>query len=176
MALVDYFLKIDGIQGESQDKTHKNEIEIESFSWGANQTGTASRGGGMGAGKVQMQDFHFVMSVNKASPKLMLACANGEHIKNAILTCRKAGKEQQEYLKITFTDLLVSNYQTNGTGAADIVPFREPDLLETLTHTPHLQPAVVPELFVFRRLFIPLRPVRQKYGASTNRIFFAPAR
>jgi type VI secretion system secreted protein Hcp len=122
MALVDYFLKIDGIQGESMDKTHKNEIEIESFSWGANQTGTASRGGGMGAGKVQMQDFHFVMKINKASPKLMLSCASGEHIKSAILTCRKAGKEQQEYLKVTFTDLLVSNYQTNGTGAADIIP------------------------------------------------------
>jgi len=122
MALVDYFLKIDGIQGESSDKTHKNEIEIDSFSWGANQTGTAARGGGMGAGKVQMQDFHFVMKINKASPKLMLACASGEHLKNAILTCRKAGKEQQEYLKVTFTDLLVSNYQTNGTGSADIIP------------------------------------------------------
>src|SRR5512135_2455806 len=115
MALVDYFLKIDGIQGESQDKTHKNEIEIESFSWGANQTGTAAHGGGMGAGKVQMQDFNFVMRVNKSSPKLMLACANGEHIKNAVLVCRKAGKEQQEYLKITFTDILVSSYITNGT-------------------------------------------------------------
>ncbi len=121
MAMVDYFLKIEGIQGESQDKTHKNEIEIESFSWGATQTGTASHGGGMGAGKVQMQDFHFVMRINKSSPKLMLACANGEHIKSATLICRKAGKEQQEYLKVTFTDLLVSNYQTGGS-AGDVVP------------------------------------------------------
>jgi type VI secretion system secreted protein Hcp len=121
MAMVDYFLKIEGIQGESQDKTHKNEIEIESFSWGATQTGTASHGGGMGAGKVQMQDFHFVMRVNKSSPKLMLACANGEHIKSATLICRKAGKDQQEYLKVTFTDLLVSNYQTGGS-AGDVIP------------------------------------------------------
>ncbi len=121
MAMVDYFLKIDGIQGESQDKTHKNEIEIESFSWGATQSGTASHGSGMGAGKVQMQDFHFVMRINKSSPKLMLACANGEHIKSATLICRKAGKEQQEYLKVTFTDLLVSNYQTGGS-AGDVVP------------------------------------------------------
>ena len=114
---VDYFLKIDGIQGESPDKTHKSEIEIESFSWGATpDAGTASHGGGGGAGKVQMQDFHFVMNVNKASPKLMLACAQGEHIKSAILTCRKAGKEQQEYLKVTFSDLLVSSYQTSGSG------------------------------------------------------------
>jgi type VI secretion system secreted protein Hcp len=118
MALVDYFLKFDGIQGESQDKVHKNEIEIESFSWGATQTGTASRGGGMGAGKVQMQDFHLVMSVNKASPKLMLACAQGEHIKSAILTCRKAGKDQQDYLKVTFSDILISSYQTSGSGGS----------------------------------------------------------
>ena len=119
---VDYFLKIDGIQGESQDKTHKNEIEIESFSWGATQTGTASHGGGMGAGRVSVQDFNFMMQVNKASPKLFLACAQGEHIKNAVLTCRKAGKEQQEYLKVTFTDLLVSSYQTGGAGAGGATP------------------------------------------------------
>ena len=122
MALVDYFLKIDGIEGESSDSKHKSEIEIESFSWGASQQGTAVSGGGMGAGKVAMQDFHFVMKVNKASPKLMLSCAQGAHIKSATLVCRKAGKEQQEYLKVSFTDLLVSSYQTGGAGSADIVP------------------------------------------------------
>jgi type VI secretion system secreted protein Hcp len=119
MAAVDYFLKLDGIKGESQDKTHKDEIQIDSFSWGATNAGTASHGGGMGAGKVVMHDFNFVMGVNKASPKLMLACAQGQHIKSAILTCRKAGKDQQEYLKITFSDLLISSYQTGGT---EIVP------------------------------------------------------
>jgi len=121
MAIVDYFLKIDGVQGESPDKTHKNEIEIDSFSWGETNAGTALQGGGMGAGKVQMQDFHFVMRVNKASPLLFLSCANGEHIKSAVLTCRKAGKEQQEYLKYTFSDILVSSYQTGGS-AGNVVP------------------------------------------------------
>jgi type VI secretion system secreted protein Hcp len=125
MAVVDYFLKIDGIQGESLDKTHKNEIEIESWSWGEAQAGTASRGSGMGAGKVQMQDFHFTMKVCKASPKLMLACATGEHIKSAVLTCRKAGKEQQEYLKWTFSDLLVSSFKTGGSGTTDVLPLDE---------------------------------------------------
>jgi type VI secretion system secreted protein Hcp len=111
---VDYFLKIEGIQGESMDKTHKGEIEIESWSWGATQTGTASRGGGLGAGKVDMSDFSLVKNVDKASPSLMLACAQGDHIKSACLVCRKAGKEQQEYLKITFSDLMVSSFMTNG--------------------------------------------------------------
>ena len=114
MALVDYFLKIDGIEGESHDSKHKDEIDLLSYSFGASQMGTHSTGGGGGAGKVSMQDFHFTMHINKATPKLLLACASGEHIKKAVLTCRKAGKEQQEFLKVTFTDLLVSSYNTGG--------------------------------------------------------------
>ncbi len=122
MAVVDYFLKLEGIDGESADHKHKGEIDLESWSWGEAQSGTHGSGGGGGAGKVQMQDFHFVMKHNKARPKLMLACASGEHIKKATLTCRKAGKEQQEFLKVTLSDLLVSSYQTGGSGHSDIVP------------------------------------------------------
>jgi type VI secretion system secreted protein Hcp len=122
MAAVDYFLKIDGIEGESHDDKHKNEIDLESFSWGATQSGGHAYGGGGGAGKVSMQDFHFVMKVNKASPKLFLHCATGQHIKSALLTCRKAGGKQEEFLKIKFSDLLVSSYQTGGSGGSDIVP------------------------------------------------------
>ena len=44
-----------------------------------------------------MQDIHFTMTMDKASPMLFLACATGEHIKTGILTCRKAGEEQLEY-------------------------------------------------------------------------------
>ena len=121
MAAVDYFLKIDGVEGESTDAKHKAEIDVESWSWGETQAGTFAGGGGGGAGKVSMQDFHFVMKVNKASPKLMLACATGQHIKKADLVCRRAGGEQQEYMKISFADLLVSSYQTGGS-AGDVVP------------------------------------------------------
>jgi type VI secretion system secreted protein Hcp len=122
MAIADYFLKLDGVEGESQDSKHKSEIDLESWSWGETQSGTHVAGGGGGAGKVSMQDFHFVMRVNKASPKLLLACATGQHIKEGTLTCRKAGKEQQEFLKVKFTDLLVSSYQTGGSSNGDVVP------------------------------------------------------
>jgi type VI secretion system secreted protein Hcp len=118
---VDYFLKIDGVPGESTDSKHKNEIEVVAFSWGAtNQAGLAD-GGGSGAGKGQVQDFHFTMRVNKASPKLMLACIKGEHLKTATLTCRKAGKDQQEFLVYKFTDVTVSSFQTGG-GSGDATP------------------------------------------------------
>lgn len=121
MAVVDYFLKIDGIDGESTDSKHKNSIDVQSWSWGETNTGDAANRGGMGAGKVSMQDFHFVMHVNKATPKLMEACASGQHIKTAELTCRKAGKEQQEYYKIKLSDLIVSSYQGGGS-QGEVVP------------------------------------------------------
>ena len=122
MAAVDYFLKLDGIQGESKADKHTDEIDVLSFSWGATQSGTFAGGGGGGAGKVSMQDFHFTMLHSKASPALMLACAQGDHIKSAILTCRKAGKDQQEFLKYTMSDCLVSSFQTGGSGGRDVVP------------------------------------------------------
>ena len=125
MAAVDYFLKFDGIKGESADAKHKDEIDIESWSWGETQSRSGGSGGGAGAGKVAMQDFHFVMKLNKASPALMQACATGKHIKVATLTSRKAGKEQQEYLIIKMSDVLVSSYQTGGSEGGDVVPIEQ---------------------------------------------------
>jgi len=121
MANVDYFLKVDGIEGESTQDKHKNEIEVQSFSFGETNSGTHGGNLGGGAGKVQMQDFHFVMSLNKASPKLFVACATGQHITKAILVCRKAGGDQQEYYKVVMSDLLVSSYQTSGS-AGSVIP------------------------------------------------------
>ena len=126
MAAVDYFLKFDGIKGESTDSKHKDEIDIESWSWGATNGGTGGRGGaGAGAGKVAMQDFHFVMKLNAASPALLKACATGQHIKLATLTSRKAGKSQQEYLTFKFHDVLVSSYQTGGSEGGDLLPLEQ---------------------------------------------------
>jgi len=116
MAIVDMFLKIDGVDGEAQDATHKNEIQLLSWSFGATNAGSASTGLGMGSGRATMQDFHFVMTTQTASSKLFQACATGDHIKSALLTCRKAGGKQQEYLTWKFTDILVSSFQTGGSG------------------------------------------------------------
>lgn len=121
MAAVDYFLKIKGIDGESTDKSHGKEIDILSWSWGASNAGSHSSGGGGGAGKVSFQDFSFAMRINKASPKLLLACASGDHIPEALLTCRKAGKTQQEYLKIKFSEIHITSFQTGGS-QGDVVP------------------------------------------------------
>ncbi len=108
----DYFLKVDGIDGESTDSKHKGEIELRSFKWNEQQETPNARGNGTGAGKVAMGSFEFTMRSNKSSPKLLLACATGSHIKSAVLTCRKAGGEQQEFYKLTLTDIIVASYTT----------------------------------------------------------------
>lgn len=111
---VDYFIKIDGIEGESADSKHKGEIELLSFSWGLTNPGTFGRGAGGGAGKASFQDFHFVARTSKASPKLFQACASGSHVKSALLTARRVGKEQLEFLKYKFSEVVVSAFQTSG--------------------------------------------------------------
>ena len=114
MAAVDLFLKIDGIQGESKDAKHANEIDVDAFSWGETNVVSHAGGGGGGAGKVAMQDFHITKHLDKASPVLFLACASGKHFPKAILSARKAGQGQQDYLVITLSDVVVSGYQVGG--------------------------------------------------------------
>ena len=128
MSQADYFLKVDGCPGESMDAKHPDECELLSFSFGASQTGSAAYGKGLGAGKVQMQDFLFVMKANKAGPKLFVKCATGEGIPKAVMTCRKAGKDQQDYLKYTFTDIIVSSYNEGGAGGSDPIPIQSVSL------------------------------------------------
>jgi type VI secretion system secreted protein Hcp len=117
----DYFLKLTEVAGESAQQGHVDEIDLLSWSWGESNAGSAAEGGGGGSGKVNMQDFSFAMKINKASPVLFKFCASGTHIKEGVLTCRRAGKEPRPYLTIKFTDCLVSSFQTGGS-AGDEIP------------------------------------------------------
>lgn len=114
----DMFLKIDGIEGESADGKHEKEIDILSWSLGASNAGSMAHGGGGGAGKVSFQDLMITKRIDKSSPKLLEHCANGKHIKKAVLIARKQGETQMEYLKVTMTDLLISSWQQGGTDEA----------------------------------------------------------
>ena len=116
----DYYLKLDGVDGESTDDKHKGEIDVVSWSWGVTQMGTHQSGGGGGAGKATPSDLNVMMYVCKASPKLFLACATGEHIKTAKLTFRKAGGQQQEFMTVLLSDVLVSSFQAGGSAGGEL--------------------------------------------------------
>ncbi len=109
---VDMFLRLDGIKGESQDAKHKDEIQIESFSWGMSQAGAFGTGGG--TGRVSVHDISITKRIDKSTPLLMLSCANGKHILTGLITVRKAGDKPVEYLKIKLEDILISSVQMAG--------------------------------------------------------------
>jgi len=114
MAQGDMFLKIDGIEGESQDDKHKNEIQINSFSLGATNAGTGGSNLGSGASKVQVHDIHVTKQVDKSSPNLFINCCSGKHIPTAVITVRKAGEKPQDYMTITMSEVFVSSYSETG--------------------------------------------------------------
>ena len=124
MAQSDFYLQIDGIEGESDAVGFEKQIQIESWSMGANNAGSAGLGTGMGTGKVSMQDFHFVIENGKATPQLFLKSAQGNHIKEAILTARKTGGNgtPYTYYKMTFKDLVISSFQEGGSAGGDVLP------------------------------------------------------
>jgi type VI secretion system secreted protein Hcp len=103
----DIFAKIGDIKGESQDDKHKDEIEVLSWSWSMASAAKLTGSGG-GAGKASFHDLSFTHKIDKASPVLMKGCATGQHLKEATITHRKAGKGQQEYLIIKMNDVLIT--------------------------------------------------------------------
>ncbi|MDG1011212.1 MAG: type VI secretion system tube protein Hcp [Luminiphilus sp.] len=117
---VDAFLKLDGIDGESQDKEHKGEIDILSWAWGGASTGSFNLGGGGASGKASFTDIQLVKYYDKASPNLMAKLADGTHIKEATLVARKAGGSSAiEFLKIKLTDVIITSVNFGGSGDDD---------------------------------------------------------
>ena len=116
---VDIFIKIDTVDGESRDKTHKKDIDVLAWSWGMSNSGSAHVGGGAGAGKVNVQDLSFTKWVDSATPKLVKACCDGAHFKDATLVVRKAGGSPVEYIKLKIQEVLITSVSTGGSGGED---------------------------------------------------------
>lgn len=104
----DIFLKLAGMSGESQDASHKDEIEVLDWQWQIAQQSTMHSGSGGGAGKATVSDLTFDHYVDRASPNLLKYCLTGKHIDTAILVVRKAGGTPLEYLTITMGDVIVT--------------------------------------------------------------------
>jgi type VI secretion system secreted protein Hcp len=126
MAVVDIFLKIQGVEGESQDAKHRSEIELTWWGWGVQQSGFSAVAHTAlalpkGPSKALFQDLTFKHKVDKASPRLITHCAAGTHIPTALLTLRKAGRATVEFLKIKLSDVTVSSV-TLDSDSTDGVP------------------------------------------------------
>jgi len=111
---VDFFLKLDGIPGESVDDKHKDWTQILSFSWGASQVTSVAGTGGSGAGKADLADLSIMKFLDKASTPLFKSLTTGGHIKTGNLEAVKSGGNGKPFLKVDFKELFVTSVQLSG--------------------------------------------------------------
>jgi type VI secretion system secreted protein Hcp len=111
---VDYFLKLDGIEGESQDANFKNQIQLMSWSWGASQVSSVAGTGGSGAGKVDLADFSLMTYFDKSTPKFFKSIGQGSHVPKGTMSAIKSGAQGKPYLKIDFAEIFVTSVQISG--------------------------------------------------------------
>ncbi|MGX6998592.1 Hcp family type VI secretion system effector [Caballeronia sp. KNU42] len=120
----DIFLKLNGIDGESQDATHLNEIDIATWTWQISQDSAMMSGSGGGAGRSTVADISLTHKMDRSSPNLAKYCFTGKHIPEAILTMRKAGGTPFEYARITMSDVVISHFAPIATGLVCQETFR----------------------------------------------------
>ena len=116
---IDTHIKFDGVEGESTHQDHKGEVEVLSWTWGVSNASLAG-GGGSGKGKATPGDFHFTHRYDKASPVLAKKCAQGVHFKEVVVTSRKAGEGQKDFLKVTMKEVFITSVQPSGSSGGDI--------------------------------------------------------
>jgi|SRR5579863_301290 len=108
---VDYFLDLDGIQGESQDANFKNKIQLLSWSWGASNISSVAGTGGSGSGKVDCSDFSTMCFFDKSTPKFFKSITKGTHITKGTMSCVKSGADGKPYLKVNFSEIFITGLQ-----------------------------------------------------------------
>ena len=117
---IDCFIKFDGVEGESSNKDHKGEVEVLSWRWDAASTGQVG-GTSTGKGKTVAGPLSFVHLYDKASPLLAKQCAAGKLFKTVVLTSRKAGEGQKDFLQVSLKEVQVASVQPSGADGGEII-------------------------------------------------------
>lgn len=121
-SLHDFYIKINGVAGESKDSKHKEWIDVVSFRYGVSQSNSLRTGGGGGVAKARFSVLSFYHYIDRASPILMQFCAAGKHIPEVILSCCKVGGGSQEFMRVTLSDCIITHVGPDGaTGNAPIL-------------------------------------------------------
>ena len=131
---VNYFLKLDGIPGESQDPSHVGQIGVLSWSWGMSRaapTGTTNP-------KPNVSEFSIFKDVDLASAPLMRACLGGTVIKSGLFVGAKVGSDfpNSPFLQMNFQQLRVTSVQDSGSSEVPSESVSFSFGIVTFTYTP----------------------------------------
>jgi len=116
----DYFLKIDGVPGESAAGLAKDAIQVKEFSWGAENT-SAFTSGGASAGKATFKEFTIKKNVDSTSPVLLQKLGLGAPLPAIELAVRHAAATPQPfYMRYCMQPVLVVSQEQAASGDGSI--------------------------------------------------------
>ncbi|HWJ93421.1 MAG TPA: type VI secretion system tube protein Hcp [Telluria sp.] len=122
--MIDAYLQIGDIKGESQDDKHKGWIEVTNVSWGVTQPrATAiSTAGGHTTGRAEVHEVCFDKLADIASPVLFQTCAAGKTIPKAKFEFFRADGDgvRVKYFEIELENVMISNVLPNS-GSGGII-------------------------------------------------------
>jgi type VI secretion system secreted protein Hcp len=124
MAVLDAFLGIDGIRGGSTDARYKDWIDVVAYNHGMAQP-PSSTGTGGSAGRTSFQDFVITKALDRATPRLAVVCASGQHVRSATLVLRRAGKSEQPFMEYKLTDVLITSIRPRWGSVDPTIPLEE---------------------------------------------------
>jgi len=117
--MLESFLKLETIPGESTDAEYQGQITLLSWSWSV-QFDPSEKVGIDQQPKLAIEAFRFVKQLDPWSPKIMFACVSRQVIPQAVLTSRRAASDSPgRILRITLADVRVSSYCASQTAEAD---------------------------------------------------------
>lgn len=120
------YIKFDGIDGEAQDKDHKNWSDLMSFGNTIVQPGSGSTGPTRRRGDVQYGDITCSKELDKSSPKIAEAVCNGKifPMVEIHVTASTTAAGRVTYYAYELKNVMVTSYNIGGSGA-DEVPMED---------------------------------------------------
>lgn len=118
------YIKFDGVDGEAQDKDHKNWSDLASFGQALHQPGGSSTGATRRRGDVIVDDLTASKELDKASPKIAEAVCKGKVFPKVEIdvTASTTDAGRQTYYRYELKNVLVTSYDISGSGQAEEVP------------------------------------------------------
>lgn len=118
----DYYLQIGSasgqpgfVTGESQNPNFLNQIELDSFSFGASNPADIG-GQGLASGKCSLSDFSFTCALDSSSWQIVKNLYAGTHIDQCTFSGCKAGgdKNTYTYIQVLMKNCFVTSHATGG--------------------------------------------------------------
>jgi len=116
-AAVDMFIKIEGIDGESQSAGHEGEIDVLAWSWGTSRTSKERMNRPTRYGKTATNmEMTFTKSMDSTSTPLFSYCNTGQHKDVVIMTVVKPERPFQNFIQFLMYDVRCVSYNVGSSG------------------------------------------------------------